>query len=303
LSTPEAAHPYRRWAGPLAVTPAVFVVIFAILPTVVIARRVGSIGAVSDILANPSVHEALWFSLWQSLLSAIVCLALSLPITWVLSRFEFRGRKLVRALVTIPFLLPTVVVGVAFLAMLPDRLNYTAIAIILAHAYFNVAVIVRVVGARWESISTSLAPAAQTLGASPLRASTTITLAILRRSILTATSLVALFAFIVIGLYRDRALLDLAILPLFAVVVGQNAAGLALGNLCARAFGLGARARRAVVIEAGMQNSGLALGIIALQFGGDLGMVVIASLWGIWHIVTGLGLAFLWRRHDVRHGL
>ena len=202
MSTPEAAHPYRRWAGPLAVTPAVFVVIFAILPTVVIARRVGSIDAVSDILANPSVREALWFSLWQSLLSAIVCLALSLPITWVLSRFEFRGRKLVRALVTIPFLLPTVVVGVAFLAMLPDRLDYTPIAIILAHAYFNVAVIVRVVGARWESISTNLVPAAQTLGASPLQASTTITLAILRRSILTATSLVALFSFTSFGVVR-----------------------------------------------------------------------------------------------------
>jgi BASS family bile acid:Na+ symporter len=123
------------------------------------------------------------------------------------------------------------------------------------------------------------------------------------RKPLSRTSLVALFAFIVIGLYRDRALLDLAILPLFAVVVGQNAAGLALGNLCARAFGLEARARRAVVIEAGMQNAGLALGIIALQFGGDVGMVVIASLWGIWHIVTGLGLATYWRRLDARSDL
>ncbi|MEY4183802.1 MAG: hypothetical protein RIS07_205, partial [Actinomycetota bacterium] len=118
-------------------------------------RRVGSIDVVLDVLENPSVREALWFSLWQSLLSALVCLALSLPITWVLSRFDFRGRSFMRALVTVPFLLPTVVVGVAFLAMLPDRLDYTPIAIILAHAYFNVAVIVRIVGARWESISTS----------------------------------------------------------------------------------------------------------------------------------------------------
>ena len=124
----------------------------------------------------------------------------------------------------------------------------------------------------------------------------------LRRPLARA-SLVALFAFIVVGLYRDRALLDSSLLPLLAIVIAQNGAGLSLGDLCARAFRLPPRARRAIVIEAGMQNSGLALGIIALQFGGDLGMVVIASLWGIWHIVTGLGLAFLWRRHDVRHGL
>jgi len=129
------------------------------------------------------------------------------------------------------------------------------------------------------------------------------TLAAHLRKPLGRASLVALFAFIVVGLYRDRALLDASLLPLLAIVIVQNGAGLLLGNLCARTFRLPTRARRAIVIEAGMQNSGLALGIIALQFGGDLGMVVIASLRGIWHIVTGLSLAFLWRRHDVRHSL
>jgi BASS family bile acid:Na+ symporter len=44
--------------------------------------------------------------------------------------------------------------------------------------------------------------------------------------------------------------------------------------------------------------AGLALGIIAVQFNSDLGMVVIASLWGIWHIVSGMGLALFWRRSD-----
>lgn len=58
--------------------------------------------------------------------------------------------------------------------------------------------------------------------------------------------------------------------------------------------------RRAVVIEGGMQNSGLALGIIAVQFNSDLGMVTLASLWGIWHIISGMGLAYYWRRKDAR---
>jgi bile acid:Na+ symporter, BASS family len=53
-----------------------------------------------------------------------------------------------------------------------------------------------------------------------------------------------------------------------------------------------------VMIEGGMQNAGLALGIIAVQFNSDLGMVVIASLWGIWHIVSGLGCVVWWRRQD-----
>ena len=66
------------------------------------------------------------------------------------------------------------------------------------------------------------------------------------------------------------------------------------------AFIVSERDRRAVMIEGGMQNSGLALGIIALQFNSDLGMVIIASLWGIWHIVSGMSLALLWRRKDAR---
>jgi BASS family bile acid:Na+ symporter len=115
-------------------------------------------------------------------------------------------------------------------------------------------------------------------------------------------SLLALFAFIAIGLVRERALLDARLLPQLGLVIAHNAAGLALGFLAALAFRLSERDTRAVVIEGGMQNSGLALGIIAVQFNADLGMVIIASLWGMWHIVSGLTLAVSWRRKDARSG-
>jgi len=113
-------------------------------------------------------------------------------------------------------------------------------------------------------------------------------------------SLLALLAFIAIGLVRQRDLLNLQILPQLVIVVLHNALGLVLGWLCARAFRVNERDMRAIVIEGGMQNSGLALGIIAVQFNADLGMVIIASLWGIWHIVSGMSLAVLWRRKDAR---
>jgi bile acid:Na+ symporter, BASS family len=113
-------------------------------------------------------------------------------------------------------------------------------------------------------------------------------------------SLVALLAFIALGLVRERQLLTAQILPQLLIVVLHNAAGLALGFLCALAFRVTAFDRRAIMIEGGMQNSGLALGIIAVQFNADLGMVIVASLWGIWHIVSGLTLAALWRHKDAR---
>jgi BASS family bile acid:Na+ symporter len=115
-------------------------------------------------------------------------------------------------------------------------------------------------------------------------------------------SLLALLAFIVAGLVRERHLLNAQILPTFGLVVLHNAAGLLLGWLSARAFRVSTRDSRAVMIEGGMQNSGLALGIIAVQFNADLGMVIVASLWGIWHIVSGMTLALIWRTRDARSG-
>jgi BASS family bile acid:Na+ symporter len=108
----------------------------------------------------------------------------------------------------------------------------------------------------------------------------------------------ALILFIVAGLIKERQLLTLGLLPTLLIVVLHNASGLLLGWATAKAMRVSERDRRAVMIEGGMQNSGLALGIIAVQFGSDLGMVTLASLWGIWHIVSGMGLALYWRRQD-----
>jgi BASS family bile acid:Na+ symporter len=110
----------------------------------------------------------------------------------------------------------------------------------------------------------------------------------------------ALILFIVAGLIKERQLLTLGLLPTLLIVVLHNASGLFLGWATAKAMRVSERDRRAVMIEGGMQNSGLALGIIAVQFGSDLGMVTLASLWGIWHIVSGLGLAIYWKRKDAR---
>ena len=116
-------------------------------------------------------------------------------------------------------------------------------------------------------------------------------------------SLFALLAFIVLGLIKERQLLTLGLLPLLLIVVLHNASGLFFGWATSVAMGVAERDRRAVMIEGGMQNSGLALGIIAVQFNADLGMVIIASLWGMWHIVSGMACALWWRRKDRLNGV
>ena len=56
--------------------------------------------------------------MWQATLSTVLTLLVALPGAYVLARYEFPGRRVVRALVTVPFVLPTVVVGSAFAALL-----------------------------------------------------------------------------------------------------------------------------------------------------------------------------------------
>jgi BASS family bile acid:Na+ symporter len=84
------------------------------------------------------------------------------------------------------------------------------------------------------------------------------------------------------------------------LVVAHNGLGLLLGWAASRAARLPAADARAVTVESGMQNAGLALGIVGTQFDADVAMVAVASLWGIWHIVSGGLLATAWRRRDAR---
>ena len=109
---------------------------------------------------------------------------------------------------------------------------------------------------------------------------------------------VALAAFIVLAVAAQWKLFVVELTRTLPVVVMQNALGLGLGYAASVLARLSVVDRRAVVVESGMQNSGLALGIVAAQFASDLAMIAVAGLWGIWHIVSGGALALLWRSLD-----
>lgn len=111
-------------------------------------------------------------------------------------------------------------------------------------------------------------------------------------------AMLALLLFIVAAVVAQRQLLTPALLPLFLLVVLHNAGGLLLGWLTGNALRVSEPDKRAITVEAGMQSSGIALGIIAMEFNGDLGMVTVAGLWGIWHLISALALARYWRRRN-----
>lgn len=203
----------RRVVGAV---PAAFVAVFATVffawPIAgVIARGLGgsSVGGVLlDVLGSAAHRSVLWFTFWQAAASTVLTVALALPAAGAVARLSFRGRRLVRAAATVPFVLPTVVVAAAFEGLfdrfaLDDgdglRLRHTVWAILLAHAFFNYAVVLRTVGAHWSALDTRLEDQARVLGASRLAVFRQVVLPRLAPSIAAASAIVFLFSFTSFG--------------------------------------------------------------------------------------------------------
>ncbi|MCB0436567.1 MAG: bile acid:sodium symporter family protein [Mangrovimonas sp.] len=76
----------------------------------------------------------------------------------------------------------------------------------------------------------------------------------------------------------------------------HNFIALSLGYLVAKGFRLSKPEIKTITLETGIQNSGLGLLLIFAFFNGLGGMAILAAFWGIWHIISGLGLAIWWSR-------
>jgi thiamine transport system permease protein len=157
-------------------------------------------GGVLSVLGRPRVHRVLWFTVWSAGLATVLAVVLGVPAAFVLHRLRFPGIGLVRTLVVLPFVLPTVVVGVAFRQLIAPagplgalHLDGSAAAIVAALVFFNVSVVVRTVGAFWEGLDRRTEEAAATLGARPLRVFATVTLPGLLPGIGSAAIVVFLF--------------------------------------------------------------------------------------------------------------
>ncbi len=164
------------------------------------------------------VWGPLRFTIFQAILSTFITLLIGLPGAWLFTHFRFPGKKALKLLTTLPFILPTVVVAAGFNALLGPRgwvnLGLMALmdlesppiqflntfgAILTAHVFYNTTIIIRVVSNAWAQQNIRLKHAAKVLGANPWQTFKEITLPLLKPSIFAATLLVFLFNFTSFG--------------------------------------------------------------------------------------------------------
>jgi len=162
-----------------------------------------------------NTQHVVLFTFYQAALSTLLTLLLGIPSAILFARFNFRGKTLLRALTAVPFLLPTVVVAASFNSLfgahgllstfhssffpLSSFLQSPFILILIAHLFYNTTIVIRIVGAALSNLNPKLDQAARTLGADSLRVWLSVTLPLLRPSILAASLLVFLFDFTSFG--------------------------------------------------------------------------------------------------------
>ncbi|UCG24306.1 MAG: iron ABC transporter permease [Chloroflexota bacterium] len=202
----------------LFVIPLLFLAIFFFYPLVTLFARSLSISSAKQLLEQAYILNVVWFTFWQAALSTLLTLVLGLPAAYIFARYDFPGKSLLRALVTVPFVLPTVVVAASFRALLgpqgpinalmidlfdlqraPLRLEQTLAIILVAHIYYNMAVVIRLIGGFWANLNPRLTETARVLGASSPRAFWEVTLPLLRPPLIGASVIIFLFTFTSFG--------------------------------------------------------------------------------------------------------
>jgi len=175
-------------------------------------------GGIGLLVEDTYYLERGWFTLWQATVSAALTLLLAVPLAWLLACHAFPGKRTIEAVLMVPFVLPTIVVAVAFSALIgpsgvandlltripgieepPIRILNTVWAILLAHVFYNVAVAGRIIATGWRGLDSRVEESAAMLGAGPAARFFLITLPALRNSLLAAASLVFLFCFTSFG--------------------------------------------------------------------------------------------------------
>ena len=211
----------------LFLLPLGFLAAFYVYPLISILRvgftpdatlGAGGIEAAGATLLQASFWQVAWFTTWQAALSTLLTVMAGLPMAYIFATYSFRGKTVLHALLTIPFVMPTVVVAAAFLALVgqggmlnqalqrwfgfataPLQLEHSLALILAAHVFFNVSVIIRTVGGFWSTLNPHLGESAAVLGARPWSTFATVTLPLLLPSLLASSLLVFLFCFTSFG--------------------------------------------------------------------------------------------------------
>jgi len=204
----------------LGIFATLFLAIFLFFPLLSISfRSFNSWQTLSYVLSNPYYMQRIFFSFYQALLSTVLTVAVALPSAIFFAKYDFSGKRLIKTVFTIPFVMPTVVAAIGFLTLIGPKgitninLKGSLFIILLAHIFYNYALVLRIVSSHLESLGPNIFEAADTLGANSFKKLREITLPLAMPAIIAAATLTFIFCFTSFGV-----IIILASKPQFATM-------------------------------------------------------------------------------------
>ena len=199
---------FKNWA--IAILPTLFFAVLFFLPVSYILKETAShsFSPLREIIFTATFWSIAWFTLWQALLSTLFSILFAFPGIYLFTKYQFKGRGFLRSLVTIPFVLPTVVVGSSFTAVFSKfnfdsgaiNLRHSVWAILIAHIFLNSSIAIRIVSTFWEGLSETPESQSRILGSGATGTFFKITLPRLRPALFSAGTTIFLFCITSFGI-------------------------------------------------------------------------------------------------------
>jgi len=187
---------------------------FALPLSTVLAKTGGVPRTMTQLISSPYYRGILWLTFKQAGLSTLFAVLLGLPGAYMIGRFKFPGRRLLKSIGTIPFVLPSILVVLGFILVFGNsglinslrrllvadaegwKILYSLRAIVMAHVFYNFPITLRVVGDAWLTLPRNTYLASRSLGASPVRAFFTVDFPRLAPAILNSAVITFLYCFL-----------------------------------------------------------------------------------------------------------
>ncbi|NHK31236.1 MAG: iron ABC transporter permease [Asgard group archaeon] len=189
------------------VLPIILIILFLLFP--VISVLISSVydgtkfsfEFLGTIFSDTLYYYIFGFTFSQALLSTIITLLVGIPIGYVFGKYEFRGRKILLAIFTVPFILPTVLVGMGFVSLFGESgfLGSKFLSLILAHTFYNVPLVIHYFSAYYRTFDQNMIDAAKTLGSKGFHRLFRVFLPLFLPPILSASVLTFIFCFLSYG--------------------------------------------------------------------------------------------------------
>ncbi len=158
--------------------------------------------------------RALQFSFLEALVSTVGCLLIGIPIGIFLAHYKFKGRRAILNILTIPFVLPSIVVLLGFIIVLGDggwinslwmflsgsstplfSIYGNFMGIVIVHIFYNISIAVQLIIPAWQQVDFDMVDVARSLGASPTKIFFKIIFPQIKHAILSATLLIFIYTF------------------------------------------------------------------------------------------------------------